>query len=140
MAEALFRYRVKQKGLEDKFKFIDSFGISTWHQGETPDRRSSATCSKHGVPVNHRSQGIERSDFKKFDYLLAMDQSHKSELLHMKPKDCKTRIELFGEWGTDGSIDKIVEDPYYSNTKSFEYNFQQLDHFTENFLEKELDL
>ncbi|EGV66482.1 low molecular weight phosphotyrosine protein phosphatase [Yamadazyma tenuis ATCC 10573] len=138
MAEALFKHKVKQSGLESHFKLIDSFGISSWHQGDSPDSRSASTCRKHGVPMHHRAQGIERSDFQRFDYLLAMDQGHKSELMFMKPKNCTTRIELFGEWRTDDSVDKIVVDPYYSNSKAFEHNFQQLSHFTDVFLDQEV--
>lgn len=69
---------------------------------------------------------------------MAMDQSHKSELMFEKPKDSNCKIELFGEWRTDNSIDKIVVDPYYSNSKAFEYNFMQLSHFTDVFLDKEI--
>lgn len=138
MAEAIFRYKIKQQGLEDKFHLIDSFGISSWHQGDSPDSRSIRTCQKNGVPIRHLAQGIERSDFNKFDYLLAMDPGHKSELMFMRPKNCKCKIELFGEWKTDESIDKVVVDPYYSNSKAFEYNFHQLTHFTDVFLDREV--
>lgn len=70
---------------------------------------------------------------------MAMDLSHKSELMFMKPKEAHCKIELFGKWRTDDSIDEIVVDPYYSNTKSFEYNFKQLSHFTDVFLDTEID-
>lgn len=138
MAEAIFKHQVKQRGLEYKFKVIDSFGVSAWHNGQGPDERTVAVCQKYGVPIDHKSQKISGHDYSKFDYLLAMDLSHEQDLLLAKPKHCKTKIKLFGEWKTDNSIDKIVDDPYYGDMSDFEYNFQQLSHFTKVFLDTEV--
>ena len=73
MAEAVFADTVKKSGLQDVIG-TDSFGTSAFHIGETPDRRSAATCKKHGVPVNHHAQQIFPHHFSKFDYILAMDR------------------------------------------------------------------
>lgn len=138
MAEAVFKYTVEKNGYLKYFNRIDSFGTSGWHIGESPDSRSSRTCKKHGVPVNHAAQQISHQDFSDFDYVIAMDQSNKEDLLHMKPRGSKTKVNLFGDWRTNSEFQKIVDDPYYGGNDGFEINFNQLTHFSEEFLKKEI--
>lgn len=138
MAEAVFKHSVEKYGYLDYFKLIDSYGTSGWHIGEPPDHRSSKTCRKHGVPVNHAAQQISSKDFAKFDYVIAMDQSNKEDLLHMKPRDSTTKVNLFGDWRKDSKFQKIVDDPYYGGTSGFETNFEQLSHFSLEFLKLEV--
>lgn len=138
MAEAIFRDKVNKLGYSDYFNVIDSFGMTAFHLGDSPDSRSIKTCRKNNVPINHASQPLSKSDYNKFDYLLGMDDFHLSELTYDKPKNSKAKVALFGDWRSDSSFDKIVVDPYYSNTKAFEYNFEQLNHFTDEFLKQEV--
>ncbi|CCD22662.1 tyrosine protein phosphatase LTP1 NDAI_0A05070 [Naumovozyma dairenensis CBS 421] len=141
MAEAVFSHIVKQAHLEDKFEKIESFGTARYHIGEEPDSRSSATCRKHGVPVNHRAQQIKSGHFKKFNYIICMDESNFQDLQRIKPKDSPKEfgnIYLFGHWNTNGKFNKIVDDPYYGGVDGFEYNFKQVSYFSEEFLKREL--
>ncbi|ODQ78702.1 hypothetical protein BABINDRAFT_38768 [Babjeviella inositovora NRRL Y-12698] len=139
MAEAVFAHKVKELGYSDRFKRIDSFGTAGYHVGEDPDHRSSATCKKHGVLVKHRGQQFKANDFKNFDYVIAMDEENKRNLLRIMPKTSNARVELFGEWNTEpGKFSNIVEDPYYGGINGFEHNFEQVSHFSENFLEQEV--
>lgn len=43
---------------------------------------------------------------------------------------------LFGEFRTDTSFNRVVEDPYYGGDEGFELNFRQLTHFSEVFVDK----
>lgn len=138
MAEAVFKYKVKELGYSDYFKLIDSYGTSGWHVGDSPDSRSASTCRKNGVPVNHCAQQIGPSDFKKFDYVIGMDEQNKEDLMFMKPKGVSTRVAMFGEWKTDDSFQTVVLDPYYGGRGGFEYNFKQICHFSEEFLKQEI--
>lgn len=138
MAEAVFKHKVQELGLEDRFKLIDSFGTGGWHTGDSPDSRSVSTCRKHGVPVDHYAQQIRPADFSKFDYVIGMDESNFGDLQHMKPRGSKTRVAMFGEWRTDLQFKKVVLDPYYGGRGGFETNFQQISHFSEEFLKQEL--
>lgn len=138
MAEAVFKHKVEQLGYSDRFDVIDSFGTSGWHIGESPDSRSASTCRKHGVPVSHGAQQITLKDFARFDYVIGMDQSNKEDLLHMRPRGSKTRVAMFGEWKTDEQYSTIVLDPYYGGRSGFEVNFNQISHFSEEFLRQEL--
>ncbi|KAK6459154.1 Ltp1 protein phosphatase [Scheffersomyces xylosifermentans] len=138
MAEAVFKHKVKELGYSDYFDLIDSYGTGAYHVGESPDSRSTKTCKKHGVPVNHRAQKISHVDFQKFDYVIAMDESNKSDLLYIKPRSSTAVVELFGKWRTDSQYSTIVSDPYYGGINGFETNFQQLNHFSEEFLKQEI--
>lgn len=134
MAEAVFAHKVQELGLDDQFSRIDSFGTAAYHVGEEPDHRSAATCRKHGVPVNHRAQQFTRGEFDKFDYVIAMDESNKRDLLRIQPKGSKAQVELFGHWKKDPKFQTIVDDPYYGGINGFETNFKQLTHFSEEFI------
>ncbi|KAK6204657.1 phosphotyrosine protein phosphatase I superfamily [Scheffersomyces amazonensis] len=138
MAEAIFKHKVQQLGYSEYFKLIDSYGTGGYHVGDSPDSRSAKTCRKHGVAVNHRAQQISRNDYNKFDYIIAMDESNKSDLHYTKPSNWEGRLELFGYWRTNNSFSKIVEDPYYGGINGFETNFQQISHFSEEFLKQEI--
>ncbi|QLL31344.1 hypothetical protein HG536_0B02070 [Torulaspora globosa] len=138
MAEAVFKHVVTQKGLQDRFDVIDSFGTGGWHVGSDPDPRSAACCRSHKVFINHKAQQIRGSHFDKFDYIICMDESNLRNLQRLKPKNSKASVHLFGEWNTNGKFRKIVDDPYYGGDDGFEYNFKQISYFSEQFLEKEL--
>ncbi|KAJ8144840.1 hypothetical protein OY671_002076 [Metschnikowia pulcherrima] len=138
MAEAVFKHKVHELGLDAHFSEIDSFGTSGWHIGESPDSRSASTCRKHGVPVNHAAQQITPKDFARFDYIIGMDESNKGDLMHMKPRDSSAQVAMFGKWRTNKDFAVIVSDPYYGGRDGFETNFRQISHFSEEFLKQEL--
>ncbi|CAL9727613.1 low molecular weight phosphotyrosine protein phosphatase [Monosporozyma unispora] len=139
MAEAVFAHTVKTQGLESHFSKIESFGTARYHIGESPDERSSSTCEEYGVPVNHRAQQIKDHHFKEFDYIICMDESNFKNLESIcKNKTLWNKIHLFGEWDTNGKYNKIVDDPYYGGINGFQYNFNQVKYFSEEFLKREL--
>ncbi|CAM0135277.1 unnamed protein product [Umbelopsis sp. WA50703] len=132
MAEAVFAHTVKEKNLVSNFQLIDSAGTAAYHVGEKPDPRSSATCKKHNVPVNSRARKVTKGDFSKFDYVLCMDESNLSDLLHIKPAGSKAIVKLFGEFDHKG--ERIIRDPYYGGPEGFEHNFKQVTRASEGFL------
>ncbi|CCH45871.1 Low molecular weight phosphotyrosine protein phosphatase [Wickerhamomyces ciferrii] len=142
MAEAIFTHKVKTLGLSKFFNKIDSFGTSSYHVGDDPDFRSSQTCKKHGVPVNHHAKHFEPKFFNEFDYVICMDESNLYNLNERIRSKTSTKNEarLFGDWNTDGKFKTIVDDPYYGGIDGFEYNFQQCSYFSEEFLKQELDV
>lgn len=139
MAEAVFKHKVQELGFSDQFHLIESFGTGGWHVGESPDSRSASTCRKHGVPVNHAAQQISSKDFARFDYVIGMDEANRDDLMHMKPRGSSTRVAMFGEWKTDPQYAKVVLDPYYGGRGGFEVNFNQILHFSEEFLKQEVE-
>lgn len=67
-----------------------------------------------------------------------MDESNYKSLERIKPKGSRAQIFLFGNWNTDSKFKKIVDDPYYGGKEGFEYNFQQVTYFSNEFLKQEL--
>ncbi|CAL9736615.1 low molecular weight phosphotyrosine protein phosphatase [Monosporozyma servazzii] len=139
MAEAVFAHTVKTQDLESRFSRIESFGTARYHIGESPDERSASTCRDNGVPVDHKAQQIKDHHFKEFDYVICMDESNLNNLRRIcKDKSLLNKIYLFGHWNTDGKYNKIVDDPYYGGIDGFQYNFNQVKYFSEEFLKTEL--
>ena len=79
MAEAIFKEKVKQKGLESIYK-ADSAGTASYHIGETPDPRTLSTLEDHGISFSHRGQQFDEDLNQQFDYLVAMDSSNKQNM------------------------------------------------------------
>ncbi|ODV59584.1 tyrosine protein phosphatase LTP1 [Ascoidea rubescens DSM 1968] len=139
MAEAIFKHIVKQKGLHSHFDKIDSFGTAAYHIGELPDYRSEQTCLRHHITVDHRAQKIAPKHFEAFDFIFAMDNSNLSNLKRIQPKHSKAHLSLFGKYNEKSDqFPAIVDDPYYGGINGFEFNFQQISHFTEVFLKNEI--
>lgn len=49
-------------------------------------------CRKHGVEIKHEAQQLQRSDFDKFDYILAMDSwGNLKNIQKVQPKGSKAK-------------------------------------------------
>ncbi|KAJ1959307.1 Low molecular weight phosphotyrosine protein phosphatase [Dipsacomyces acuminosporus] len=132
MAEAVFQHMVSKRKLGDRF-LVDSAGTSNYHVGDKPDARSAATCRSNGVPVNHHARQVTASDFKKFDYILCMDESNLHELQRKKPQGSKATVALFGTYSSEKG-DRVIEDPYYGGQGGFTHNFEQVTRCSEGLL------
>src|SRR5690242_8821961 len=76
LAEGLFASLAQMRGVGDRFH-VDSCGTGAWHVGEPPDPRTLAVARAHGLRLGHRARQLDgRSDFHRFDLLLAMDRSN----------------------------------------------------------------
>lgn len=68
-----------------------------------------------------------------------MDESNYNYLKRIcKDRTFWDKIYLLGHWNTAGKYDKIIDDPYYDGIDEFEYNFNQIKYFSEEFLKREL--
>ena len=84
-AEAIFIDLIKKKGLSDYF-IVDSAGTGGWHIGKKADYRMRIAAERRNIKILSRARQINIEDFKKFDYILAMDNSnfHNINLLRNK--------------------------------------------------------
>jgi protein-tyrosine phosphatase len=118
-AEAVFRHFVTQKGLQDRF-FIDSAGTHGYHVGDAPDHRSIMTAMNRGVDMHElKARKVSARDFEKFDYILALDESHHAFLKNLKPKNGGGALMLFLDFHPEHK-GKGVPDPYYGSGQDFE--------------------
>ena len=76
MAEAVFRHKVKQAGLENQIT-IDSAGTSDYHEGSLPHEGTRSLLDKAGISYEGMvSRPLISGDLNRFDYILTMDEQN----------------------------------------------------------------
>jgi low molecular weight phosphotyrosine protein phosphatase len=124
---------IERQGKECQW-VIDSAGIGDWHVGNRPDKRGLAILKRNGVSNSHRARQVCPEDFRKFDLILAFDESNVEDLGDFKPKDSTAKVELFGDYDPKG--EKIIHDPYYGDEEGFEVMYEHCYRCCEEFLKK----
>ncbi len=118
-AEAVFRARVEEAGLADTIR-IDSAGTHDYHIGDPPDTRTQRAAAKRGYDMSAlRGRQVERADFGRFDYVLAMDNANLSILQRLRPDDAASHLGLFLQFAARHH-EREVPDPYYGGADGFE--------------------
>lgn len=99
---------------------IDSAGTQGYHVGEAPDPRSIAAAGRRGYDISAlRARRVTPTDFARFDWILAMDETHLIALESMAPADGRARLACFLDlWPAAPRRD--VPDPYYGGPADFE--------------------
>ncbi|WP_192347985.1 low molecular weight protein-tyrosine-phosphatase [Algoriphagus sp. Y33] len=134
LAEAIFNSKVKLAGMESQFK-CDSAGTSDFHIGELPDERTIKCASKYNLPLYHRSRQVNRTDFRDFEYILAMDDNNLRNLNNLKVRYgfADKEIHLMRNFVAE-TQGMSVPDPYYGGEEGFEEIYQILDEAIDSFL------
>ena len=117
-AEGVFRHKVTSKNL-DHLITIDSAGTHAYHVGNAPDTRAQNAALKRDIDLSaQRARRVSADDFFEFDYVLAMDESNRQDLMDICPAGYEDRIYLF----LDFAISELSEvpDPYYGQGRGFE--------------------
>ena len=118
-AEAIFSELVAEKGLADSLE-IDSAGTNGLHIGQPPDPRSIKYAAKRGIDLTPlRGRQIERADFERFDYVIAMDNENVRQLTALCPESMQGKIKLLLAYA-DSCDYREVPDPYYGGAGEFE--------------------
>ncbi|MEO0468336.1 MAG: low molecular weight protein-tyrosine-phosphatase [Bacteroidota bacterium] len=126
MAEGLFIHQVDEAGLTDQFH-IDSCGTGGWHVGERADGRMRQTAARHGVNLPSISRKVRLSDFRDFDYILAMDESNLRDLQELEASVADSHAQLFKMRHFDPQAPSAdVPDPYYGGQRGFEDVYEML--------------
>jgi protein-tyrosine-phosphatase len=79
LAEGVFLKLLEERGLTSSFK-IDSAGTSGYHEGEPAHKGSLKIAQQFNTNLPSRSRQVNPTDFKEFDYLVAMDVSNQEDL------------------------------------------------------------
>ena len=117
-AEGVFRHLVEKDNLDSEIS-IDSAGTHAYHVGNPPDQRSQDAALKRDVDLSsQRARRVKADDFISFDYVIAMDESNKDDLLSICPDGYEDRVHLFLDFSNDEQTE--VPDPYYGQGRGFE--------------------
>jgi len=117
-AEGVFRYKVAQANLQDHIS-IDSAGTHAYHVGNPPDARAQDAALKRNIDLSsQRARRVNADDFSSFDYVIAMDDSNKRDLLTICPAGFEDRVHLFLDFAEGNETE--VPDPYYGQGRGFE--------------------
>ncbi|KAL8647805.1 MAG: hypothetical protein Q9210_005344 [Variospora velana] len=142
MAEGVFRRVTKA---DTRVGAIDSAGTGAYHEGCAPDPRTMTVLADNGeTEYDHSARKVRSSDFRHFDYILAMDGENLHDLTRSQRRIVKdggadaapAKVMLFGDFG--GRRGEEVIDPYYGARDGFTIAYEQMTRFTKGFIEEVL--
>ena len=117
-AEGVFHHKVTQADMHDRIA-IDSAGTHAYHVGNPPDPRSQEAARKRNIDLStQRARRVSPEDFEVFDYIIAMDESNRDDLLAICPSGHEEKVRLFLEFADTEQTE--VPDPYYGQGRGFE--------------------
>jgi len=118
-AEGIFNDLIKKENLSHLIT-VDSAGTHAYHVGNPPDYRAQTTAQKRNIDLSKQSaRRVRVSDFKEFDYILAMDKDNLLDLQEICPTEYIHKVRLFLEYVPHLNI-KEVPDPYYGGPSGFD--------------------
>jgi protein-tyrosine phosphatase len=122
-AEAAMRHLVREARLDGAIE-IDSAGTGAWHVGEARDERSQSVGLRRGMPLAGVARQFRRSDFARFDYVLALDRENLADLVRLAPDaESRAKVHLLREFDPASPPQSDVPDPYYGSIDGFERVF-----------------
>ncbi len=94
--------------------------------GERPDARAEIVASRHGVRLESVARQVTDDDFRRFDYIIAMDKENLRRLQRMAlALGSEASVHLLREWDPDADSDE-VPDPYYGGSSGFETVYEMV--------------
>jgi len=125
MAEGTMRQLAKDAGLLDAEGglAVDSAGTTRFHAGEPADRRATETVRAYGIDISaQRARQVSPEDFRRFDYVIALDRDNYAQLERIAPAGYEDRLSLLLDHAPGATPDE-VPDPYYGGEKGFERSY-----------------
>jgi len=118
-AEGVMRRLVADAGLDGRIE-IDSAGTGDWHIGEAPDRRAQQAAGQRGYDLSVlRARQIGADDFRRFDFVVAMDDANVTALQQVCPGAQRGKIRRLMEFAPQPAS-RVVADPYFGGAAGFE--------------------
>ena len=135
VAEGIFAKLVQERGFGGQI-LCDSCGTSNYHTGGSPDSRSSENAQKNGLVLKHKARQFTKEDFKKFDYILAMDAENMRNIKALETQEEHASYALMMMRDFD-DVEKggDVPDPYYGGSNGFQNVFDILTRANERLLD-----
>lgn len=120
MAEFVLKDLVKKKKLEESF-IIESAATSSEEVGNDMHRGSKKKLTEENIPyTRHAARRLLQADYKKYDYIIGMDESNILNIRGICGEDSENKIfrlldfsenvrDIADPWYT-GNFDKTYED------------------------------
>ena len=92
---------------------------------------------EHGLNIsNQRGRQFIVEDFDEFDYIFAMDESNRDNILQLaRNEEDESKVELFLNL-SNPTMNLSVPDPYYGGEQGFEDVYQMLNEACDQFIKK----
>ncbi len=134
-AEAIFNKLLEKKGLSERF-IVDSAGTGSWHIGKKADIRMRTAAERRDIHILSRARQINSSDFGKFNYILAMDNSNFFNIINLKKNQSSTEFASIKKLQDFRSVymEEEVPDPYFGGEEGFDHVLDILDDSVSGFL------
>ena len=118
-AEVVFRALVTRAGLARAIG-VDSAATHDYQVGEPADARAVAHARRRGYQIPlRRARQVTAEDFRRFEWVLAMDRFNLAELEALRPRNYRGHLGLFLDFAAD--LDRReVPDPYHGTGEDFE--------------------
>jgi protein-tyrosine phosphatase len=132
MAQGILEQKVKKLNLN---LVVDSAGTCNHHVGQQPDKRMQKKALEYHIDIsNQRARQFEVSDFDRFDYIFAMDETNLNDVLQLAKNETHTlKARLFLDY-TYPNQQKSVPDPYFGGEEGFEEVYQLLNEACNAFI------
>lgn len=132
-AHGVFAALVERDGLATSIE-VDSCGTGGWHVGEPADRRATLEAGARGYDLRSlRARQLQANDFRRFDYILAMDETNLADLRALRPADFKGHLGLLLAFAP-GRREREVPDPYYGGDEGFAHVLDLVEEASEGLL------
>lgn len=130
MAEFVFKDMVNNKKIANNF-YIDSAATSTEALGEGIYYGTVNILKENNIPfTEHRARQMTKSDYNKFDYILAMEEKNIRNILRIIGEDKENKVYRLLDF-TDNPRD--ITDPWYSG--NFDFTYYDIEEGCNRFLE-----
>ena len=136
-AEAVFQNLINDKGIGNQF-IVDSAGTGSWHVGKKADSRMRLAAKKRNINITSNARQIREDDFRKFKYILVMDDSNFNNVIDLKNRVKGSDFAKILKIQDFSSIfnEKEVPDPYFGGDAGFDHVLDILEDSVSCFLEQ----
>jgi protein-tyrosine phosphatase len=118
-AEGVFRTLVARKWPAARL-VVDSAGTHDYQVGEFPNPSAIAAAKRRGYELpRRRARQIAVEDFRRFAWILAMDQRNLAALIELRPTDFQGHLGLLLDFAPELGT-REVPDPYYGASRDFD--------------------
>ena len=119
MAESIMTHMVSQENLQDNF-IIASAATSREEIGSSPHYGTVRKLRSVGIPVvPHKAVQMTKEDYKKYDYLIGMDQMNIRNMHRILGNDPEGKVYRLLDFG---SYPRDIADPWYTGNFDITYD------------------